>query len=179
MIGPCRRPAPAPDAPPDQVRTTLPEPPPCSPPNGGSPGVAHLLDDLVTVPGTKSRVGLDPIVGLIPVVGDLTAAVLGAWIVLEAARFKVPGIVLIRMSINTFVDFLIGLIPFVGDILDFGFKGNRMNLELFHRYALDPGEDTSGQWALILGVLAVLIGLGWLALVLAAKMFAVVFGALS
>jgi hypothetical protein len=138
--------------------------------------VAHLLDDLVVVPGTNARVGLDPLIGLIPVVGDLVAAVMGAWIVLESARFKVPGIVMIRMILNAFVDFVIGLIPFLGDILDFGFKGNRMNLELFHRYALDPGEDTSGHWAFILGLLAVFAGLAWLGLLLAARMVGWVIG---
>jgi hypothetical protein len=141
--------------------------------------VAHLLDDLVVVPGTSARVGLDPLIGLIPVVGDLVAAVMGAWIVLESARFRVPGIVMARMIVNTFVDFVVGLIPFVGDILDFGFKGNRMNLELFHRYALDPGEDTSGHWAFILGLLAVFVGLAWLGLLLAARMLGWILGVLA
>jgi hypothetical protein len=141
--------------------------------------VAHMLDDLVTVPGTNARVGIDPVIGLIPIVGDLAAAVVGAWIILESARFKVPGIVLVRMILNTFVDFVIGLVPFVGDILDFGFKGNRMNLELFHRHALDPGEDTSGHWAFVLGLLAVLVGLGWLGLLLAMRMFSWVVGILG
>jgi hypothetical protein len=136
--------------------------------------VARLLDDLVVVPGTNARVGLDPIIGLIPVVGDLVAAVMGAWIVLEASRFRVPGIVLVRMILNTFVDFVIGLIPLLGTVLDFGFKGNRMNLELFHRYALDPGEDTGGHWAFVLGLLAILVGLGWLGLLLAARMLGAV-----
>ncbi len=136
--------------------------------------VARVLDDLVVVPGTNARVGLDPIIGLIPVVGDLVAAVIGAWIVLEASRFRVPGIVLVRMILNTFVDFVIGLIPLLGTILDFGFKGNRKNLELFHRYALDPGEDTGGHWAFVLGLLAVLVGLGWLGLLLAVRMFGAV-----
>jgi Domain of unknown function (DUF4112) len=141
--------------------------------------IARLLDDLVAVPGTNARVGLDPVIGLIPVVGDLVAAVIGAWIVLEAARFRVPGIVMVRMILNTFVDFVIGLIPFVGDILDFGFKGNRMNLELFHRYALDPAEDTSGHWAFVLGLVAVLVGLAWLGLLLAARMLSLVAGVLA
>jgi hypothetical protein len=141
--------------------------------------VAHLLDDLVVVPGTNARVGLDPVIGLIPVIGDLVAAVVGAWIILESARFRVPGIVLARMVLNTSVDFVVGLLPFVGDILDFGFKGNRMNLELFHRYALDPGEDTSGHWAFMLGLVAILVGLGWLGLLLAARMLSLVLGVLS
>jgi hypothetical protein len=138
--------------------------------------VARVLDDLVTVPGTNARVGLDPLIGLIPVVGDLVVAVVGAWIVLEAARFRVPAIVMVRMILNTFVDFVIGIIPLVGNILDFGFKGNRMNLELFHRYALDPGEDTSGHWAFVLGLVAVLVGLAWLGLLLAVRMLSWVVG---
>jgi hypothetical protein len=141
--------------------------------------VARLLDDLVSIPGTNIRVGLDPVMGLIPVVGDLVAAVVGAWIVLEASRFRVPGIVLVRMVLNTFVDFVVGLVPLLGDVLDFGFKGNRMNLELFHRYALDPGEDTSGHWAFLLGLVAILVGLAWLGLVLAARMLGWVAGAFA
>jgi hypothetical protein len=141
--------------------------------------VARLLDDLVAVPGTNARVGLDPVIGLIPVVGDLVTAAVGAWIVLESARFRVPGIVMVRMILNTFVDFVIGLIPFLGDILDFGFKGNRRNLDLFHRYALDPGEDTSGHWAFVLGLVAILVGLAWLGLLLAARMLDWVVGAFA
>ena len=56
--------------------------------------VAHMLDDLVAVPGTKSRVGLDPIIGLIPFLGDIVTSLVAMWIVVEAARFKLPGIVL-------------------------------------------------------------------------------------
>ena len=138
--------------------------------------VANLLDDLAPIPGTGARVGLDPIIGLIPFVGDLTSAVMGTWIVLESARFGVPIVVIVRMLMNTSVDFAIGLIPFLGDIADFGFKGNRKNLELFHRHALDPRANTTGSMALVIGVLFVAIGLGWLIVTLLARILSTVVG---
>ena len=138
--------------------------------------VASLLDDLVPIPGTGTRVGLDPLIGLIPFVGDVTAAIMGTWIVLESARFGVPVIVIVRMLLNTAVDFAVGLIPFVGDLVDFGFKGNRKNLELFHRHALDPAASTTGSTALVIGVLLVALGIGWLIVTLLARLLSTVVG---
>ena len=97
------------------------------------------------MPGTGQRVGIDPLIGMIPIIGDLTSAFMSAWIVLEAARFKVPGIVLVQMTIYAGVDFLIGLIPIIGDLFDLGFKANMRNLELFHRHAVDPGASTAAR----------------------------------
>jgi Domain of unknown function (DUF4112) len=137
--------------------------------------VAHLLDDLVELPGGM-RVGLDPLIGLIPVVGDLTTAAVGAWIVLEATRFRIPGIVIARMVINTLVDFLVGLVPVIGDLLDFGFKGNRRNLELFHTHATDPGAHTGGSAAFVGGVALVFVGVLWIAWTLLAQLLGTVVG---
>ena len=137
--------------------------------------VAHLLDDLVAVPGTRSRVGLDPLIGLIPFLGDLVTAVVGAWIVLEAARFRMPPVVVARMVVNVVVDFVFGIIPFLGDLLDFGFKSNSRNLDLFHRYATDPGADTASHTAFFAGLLLVFVGLGWAALVLVSRLLTLVF----
>ncbi|HEX5828200.1 MAG TPA: DUF4112 domain-containing protein [Candidatus Limnocylindrales bacterium] len=128
--------------------------------------VAHLLDDLVAIPGTRQRVGLDPIIGLIPFLGDLVSGVVAAWIVLEAARFKLPTIVLLRMIMYATVDFLVGLIPILGDLFDIGFKANTRNLELFHRHAVDPGASTASSWAIVGGVALVFVGVLWLGIVL-------------
>jgi len=137
--------------------------------------VAHFLDDLVAVPGTKSRIGLDPIIGLVPVLGDLVTGAISAWVVLEAARFKIPTVVLVRMILNATVDFVIGLVPVVGDLLDFGFKGNTRNLDLFHRYALDPGADTSGHAAFIAGLVFVFLGIAWISLILLGRLLGLIF----
>ena len=138
--------------------------------------VAHVLDNLVRVPGTGRRVGLDPIIGLIPVVGDLSGALVSAWIVLEAARFRIPAIVLLRMTIYAVADFLVGLIPFVGDVFDFGFKANTRNLELFHRHATDPGASTAGSAALVGGIILVFGGAVWLGITLLVRLLTTVVG---
>ena len=73
------------------------------------------------MPGTSFKVGLDPIIGLIPVAGDAVAALVGGWVIIEAARFGIPRIVLARMVLNLSVDLAIGLIPIIGDLYDFVF----------------------------------------------------------
>ena len=126
--------------------------------------VTHALDELVAVPGTSVRVGLDPVIGLIPVVGDAVAAIVGVWVIGEAARFGIPRLVLGRMAVNLVVDLAIGAIPFLGDLFDFAFRSNSANLELFRRHALDPAASTRGEQAFFAGLLLVLVGLAWLLL---------------
>lgn len=131
--------------------------------------VAHLLDDFIAVPGTSARVGIDPIIGLIPFLGDLVSGIMSAWIVMEAARFRLPPVVLIQMTLYAGVDFLVGLIPILGDLFDAGFKANTRNLALFHRHAVDPGASTAGAWAVVGGVALVFAGILWLGIVLVSR----------
>jgi hypothetical protein len=126
--------------------------------------VTHALDELVAVPGTPVRVGLDPIVGLIPVVGDAVAAFVGVWVIGEAARFGIPRIVLGRMVVNLLVDLAIGAIPLLGDVFDVWFRSNSRNLALFRRHALDPDASTRREQTFFLGLFALLVGLAWLLL---------------
>jgi hypothetical protein len=126
--------------------------------------VTHVLDELVTVPGTSQRVGLDPVVGLIPVVGDAVAAGVGLWVIAEAARFGIPRLVLGRMLVNLVVDLVIGAIPLLGDLYDVAFRSNSRNLSLFRRHALDPDASTRGERTFFLGLLLVLVGGVWLML---------------
>jgi hypothetical protein len=124
--------------------------------------VTKVLDELFEVPGTSFKVGLDPIIGLIPIAGDAVAALVGAWVILEAARFGIPRIVLARMVLNLSVDLAIGLIPLIGDLTDFVFTSNSRNLDLFRRHALDPEASTRGQQALFVGLALLLVGIIWL-----------------
>ena len=135
---------------------------------------AHLLDDIVRVPGTNARVGLDPIIGLVPFLGDIVSGIVSAWIVVEAARFRLPTVVLLRMIMNAGVDFTVGLIPFLGDLFDLGFKANTRNLELFHRHASDPGASTAGSTALVAGVALVFVGMIWAGIVLISRFLSLV-----
>ncbi len=127
--------------------------------------VTHALDELVTLPGTSIRVGLDPIVGVIPVVGDAVAAGVGIWVIAEAARFGIPRVVLARMALNLLADLGIGAVPIIGDLYDITLRSNTRNLTLFRRHALDPDASTTGLQAFFAGVVLLVLGLAWLLVV--------------
>ena len=92
--------------------------------------VARLLDDSIRLPGTEFKIGLDPIVGVLPVAGDAVAAALSGYIILESARLGVSYLTLLRMLANVGVDFAVGSVPVVGDIFDVAWKANVRNLQL-------------------------------------------------
>lgn len=126
--------------------------------------VTRILDDLVTVPGTSRRIGVEPVVGLIPGAGDVVSAAVGIWLIVEATRFRLPPSVIGRMVLNTLVDLVVGIVPFAGDLFDFVFKSNSRNLELFRRYASDPGASTGEHRLVLLGAVAMIVGVAWLLL---------------
>ncbi|BBD98630.1 DUF4112 domain-containing protein [Sphingobium amiense] len=94
----------------------------------------QLLEGLFVIPGTTRRVGLDSIVGLIPVVGDVATAAMGAWIVWEARNLGMSKWQLTRMAANVGFDTLVGAIPFAGDAFDFFFKSNTKNLRIIRKH---------------------------------------------
>jgi hypothetical protein len=102
--------------------------------------VATLLDDAVTIPVVNVKVGLDSLVGVLPVSGDVAAAVCSLYIVFEAVRNGVPRSVVARMLVNVAVDVAVGSVPVVGDVFDVFWKANRRNVILFERAV---GVDTS------------------------------------
>jgi uncharacterized protein DUF4112 len=103
-----------------------------------------ILEGLFVIPGTNRRVGLDVILDVVPVVGDVAAAALGAYIVWEARNLGMSKTQVARMAGNVGFDWLLGLIPFVGAIPDFFFRSNTRNLRIIRRH-LDkhhPGTAT-------------------------------------
>lgn len=125
--------------------------------------VSRFLDDLVPIPGTTQRVGLDPVIGLVPLVGDLVSTGIGLWLIAEAARFRIPTVVLGRMLLNTLGDLVLGAIPVLGDLVDVVSRSNSRNLALFRRHATDPGASTRSHRVFLTGLLFLLVGLLWLA----------------
>jgi len=95
--------------------------------------VARVMDDAVTVPGTRIGLGLDAVIGLVPGVGDALGSALSGIIVRDAVRARVPMVVLARMGLNLVVDALLGLLPGLGDVLDVAHRANRKNLHLLLR----------------------------------------------
>lgn len=107
-----------------------------------------LLERSFTIPGWRRPVGLDAILGLVPVIGDLAAAALGGWIVWEARNLGMSRFQLARMAANVGFDAVLGFVPFFGDAADLYFRSNTRNLRIVHRH-LDrthPGTATvAGQ----------------------------------
>jgi len=96
--------------------------------------LAALLDDAVAVPGTNVRVGLDPILGVIPVGGDAAAAVLSLYPILEAHRLDAPPSTLVKMLLFVAIDASVGSIPVLGTLFDAGWKANKRNLRTLERH---------------------------------------------
>ena len=126
--------------------------------------LADLLDQRFTTPGTSIRIGLDPIVSLIPGVGDLLANLTGSVILVIAAQLGVPKIVLTRMGINIAINTLLGAVPFFGDVISIWYRSNVKNVELLERYVgKESKRADSKDWlfviALIVGLLLLLGGI--------------------
>jgi len=93
-----------------------------------------LLENMLVLPGTRFRIGLDAILGVVPVVGDLISAAMGAWIVWEARNLGMSRWQLLRMSANVGIDTAIGAIPLVGDAFDLAFRSNSRNMRLIRKH---------------------------------------------
>jgi hypothetical protein len=126
--------------------------------------VVALMDTAFVIPGTRIRIGLDPILGLIlPGAGDALTALVGAGLVWVAFKQRVPSMILLRMVLNLVIDALIGMIPFVGDIFDIGFRAGVRNYALLQRYAGDAAaKPRPGDYAVV--ALALVCTLALLAL---------------
>lgn len=96
--------------------------------------VEGVLENIFVVPGINRPVGLDAIVGLVPVLGDIVTTAMGAWLVWEARNLGMSKLHLLRMAGNVGVDTLIGAIPLVGDLFDFVFRSNSRNLKILKRW---------------------------------------------
>ena len=125
--------------------------------------LAELLDQRFTIPGTSIRIGLDPILGLIPGIGDGLANIAGSAILLIATQYRLPKIVILRMGLNVALNAMIGTVPVFGDIFSIWFRSNVKNAQLLERYVSAEGQaSTFGNWlfvsAIIIGIVLLLIG---------------------
>ena len=100
--------------------------------------MAWLLDSAIQIPGTRFRVGLDAIIGLVPGFGDIVGVLLSSYIVREAARAGAPTSVLLHMAWNVAVEGVVGMIPFAGDIFDAAWKANQRNVALLEAHFENP-----------------------------------------
>ena len=129
--------------------------------------LSRLLDSAIVIPGTKKRIGLDPIIGLIPGGGDTISAALSGYIIVEAAMMGLPREALIRMVMNVLIDTVVGSVPVFGDIFDVVSKANLRNMQIVETYIKSP-EPKEKADKLFIGLL-----------ILGLVMFAVVVGGIT
>jgi hypothetical protein len=96
--------------------------------------LARLMDGSFVIPGTNFRLGLDAIIGLVPVAGDVISGAISSYLIWEARRLGAPKWLIARMMANTFLDTTLGAIPLVGDAFDILFRGNMKNMALLRRH---------------------------------------------
>lgn len=132
--------------------------------------LSHLLDNAITLPGIGYRIGLDPLIGLLPGGGDLVTGLMSVYIVVEGVRLGMPARTLGRMGFNILLEVITGTIPLFGDLFDVAWKANVQNATLLERYLDSPkphslsdrlvgGLIIAALIALIVGVSVLMIGL--------------------
>ena len=129
--------------------------------------VAELLDSAFVVPGTNYRIGLDPIIGLIPLVGDLASPLFAIALLWQSYDLGIPKIVQLRMLFNAAIDGLIGAVPFIGDLFDFAWKANEWNLALLELHAYEERHAAVGDWLFVVAMIVLLVAIATLPFVFA------------
>jgi hypothetical protein len=128
--------------------------------------LAWFLDSSIQLPGLNIRVGIDPLVGLIPGIGDTIGAIMSSYFLSEAARLGVPKSILLKMAFNIAVDALAGAMPIFGDLFDFGWKANQRNARILGGYLDNPGETVASSrlfaWVLVGSLIGLFIFVGLL-----------------
>ena len=121
--------------------------------------VAHLLDDAIVLPGTSYRIGLDPLIGLVPVLGDLLSPLFSIAMLWQARELGVPKVVQLRMVMNVAIDAILGIVPLAGDLFDAAWKANLKNLALLERHAREEHRPSAGDWAFVAAMVGLVAGI--------------------
>ena len=126
-------------------------------------GIARLLDSQFRLPGTQFRFGLDPLLGLVPIVGDVSTTLVSVALLLTMLRHGASGAVVVRMALNILIDSVVGAVPILGNVFDFTFKSNERNVALLRRHYAEGHHPGSGRGLVALLLLAFVALTGLLA----------------
>jgi Domain of unknown function (DUF4112) len=131
--------------------------------------ISDLWDRAFGIPGTKWRVGLESLVGLLPVGGDVVGLGISIYILWQVVQFNLPKTILVRMVINIAIDALVGAVPILGDLFDVTWKANTKNVNLLESHLQQPNQsrraDRRFLWLLFGGLLLALVALAIAAVV--------------
>ncbi len=133
--------------------------------------ISQLLDSKFTIPSTSIKFGIDPLIGIIPGLGDLSSYIVSLMIIYTTKKHGASGKLMTKMLINSSVDAIIGSIPVLGVVFDVWFKANDRNLRLVREYYDEGKHQGSGKGLLylvilfVIAIIAALIYIAWWALV--------------
>jgi hypothetical protein len=110
------------------------------------------LDSVFEIPGLGIRFGWDPIIGLVPGLGDMVTPLYSIAIVVTGMQLGIPRVVQLRMLLNVVIDALIGAVPLVGDAFDVAWKANDWNMKLLERHAWEERPPSRGDWLFVIAI---------------------------
>lgn len=142
--------------------------------------LSWVMDDLIRIPGLGWRFGLDALIGLIPGFGDTATSIVSFYILVAAVRYRVPKITIMRMALNLALDYVLGSLPFVGDVFDAWWKSNQKNVALLKERATVEGdaarEGRFSDWVFVGAIIFGLIGLALGSALVSVYLFFQIFG---
>lgn len=135
--------------------------------------ISYLMDSAIPLPGTNYRIGIDPLLGLIPGAGDLISYGISILIILDAAKLGASTTAISKMLLNLCIDTLVGSVPLLGDLFDFRFKANSKNLKILQE-TVQSGVSTPRPMTNIMraGILLIILCMAVLSLFITAMVLA-------
>jgi hypothetical protein len=125
--------------------------------------LARVMDNQFVIPGLGWRFGMNAIIDLVPGIGDIATSLVAVYVLISAVRYRVPKITLLRMGVNIGIYFLVGLIPWLGDLFDAWWKPNLRNLRLLHSRATVSAEEAkqgrASDWLFVGIIVATLLAM--------------------
>ena len=125
--------------------------------------LSERLDNTFTIPGTKYKIGIEALIGAVPIIGDLIGGILASYIMYSGMKMGAPPRIITRMAVNIAIDFAIGSIPIIGDLFDLVWKANKKNVELIEETTLLNEETNKINYlivaTLIVGLVAIILAI--------------------
>jgi hypothetical protein len=116
---------------------------------------SRLLDTIFSVPGTRIRFGLEPIIGLLPIVGNQVTSLMSGALLCRSVQHRLPKIALVRMALNILINGVIGMVPLIGDLFVLWYKPNIRNYRILQRYAGQAKAVTNNDWIFVTTIVGV------------------------
>ena len=121
--------------------------------------LSERLDDSIKIPGTNQKIGIDAIVGIIPILGDFIGVIFSTYIMYSGIKMGVSSKIVKKMATNIAIEFVIGSIPIIGDIFDALWKANKRNVELIEEATVENQENYRLNYLIMASLIVLILGL--------------------